>query len=108
MWFRSSRLRKIRAPPACSLSRVGLVQRGRPTAVVPLQPVQLVEECLVAAGLLVGGGDLLDDGHQRLGDESSPVDTEMALGIGVVDGRFGDGRAGTRQLGAGEIGHWSA
>ena len=73
---------------------------------MPLQPVQLVEECLVAAGLFVGGGDLLDHGHQRLGDESSAVDTEMALGVGIVDGRLGDRRTGTRQLRAGEIGHW--
>ena len=85
-----------------------LVQRRRPTAVVPLQPVQLVEECLVAAGLLVCGGDLLDDRHQRLGNESSAVDTEMALGVGIVDGGFGDGRARTRQLRAGEIRHCSA
>ncbi len=75
---------------------------------MPLQPVQFVEESLVAAGLLIGGGDLLDDGHQRLGDEPPAVDTEMALRIGIVDGGFGDGRAGTRQLRAGEVGHLSA
>ncbi len=81
------------------------VQRRRPAAVVPLQPVQLVEELLVAARLLVGGGDFLDHGHQRLGNQSSAVGTEMAPGVGIVDGRFGDRRTGTRQLWAGEIGH---
>ncbi len=86
----------------------GFVQRRRATGVVALQPIQFVEELLVTARLLVGGRDFLDDGHQRFGDESSSVDTEMALGVGIVDGRFGDGRAGTRQFRAGGIGHWSA
>ena len=72
---------------------------------MPLQPIQFVEESLVTAGLLVGRGDFLDHGHQRLGNESSSVDTEMALGVGIVGGRFGDRRTGTRQLWAGEIGH---
>ena len=86
----------------------GLVERRRPTAVVPLQAVQLIEESLVTAGLFVGGGDFLDDGHQRFRDESSSVDTEMALGVGIVGGRFRDRRTGTRQLWAGEIRHCSA
>ena len=83
----------------------GFVERRRPTAVVPLQAIQLIEEFLVTARLFVRGGDLLDDGHQRFGDESSSVDTEMALGVGIVGGRLRDRRAGTRQLRAGEIGH---
>ena len=58
----------------------GLVQRRRPAGVVRLQPVEFVEECLVGAGLLVRGGDLLDHGHQGLGDEPAPVHTEMTTG----------------------------
>lgn len=73
-----------------------------------LQAIQFVEKFLVTPSFFVGGGYLLDHGHQRLGDESSSVDTEMAPGIGIVGGGFGHRRAGTRQLRAGEVGHLSA
>jgi hypothetical protein len=82
-----------------------LVQRRRPPAVMPLQPVQLVEESLVTTRLFICGSDLLDHRHQCLGNEPPAVDTEMATRIGIVDGGFGHGRARTRQLGAGEIRH---
>jgi hypothetical protein len=75
---------------------------------VPLQPVKFVEESLVTAGLFIRGGDFLDDGHQRLRNESSSVHTEMATRVGIMDGGFGHGRAGTRQFWAGEIRHLSA
>ena len=82
-----------------------LVQRRGPTGVVLLQPVELVEEFLVATGLFVGRGDLLDHRHQGLGDISAAVHTEMATTVGIVVGRFGDGRAGTRQLRAHDVCH---
>src|SRR3546814_9594565 len=66
-------------------------------AVVPLQPVEFVEEALVSASLFVGGGDLLDDRHQCLGNEASAVRAEVAAGVRVVAGGFGDGRTGARQ-----------
>ena len=73
-----------------------LVERRRPAGVVRLQLVELVQELLVGAGLLIGRGDFLDHRHQRLGDVPSAVDTEMSTSVGVVVGRFGDGGAGTR------------
>lgn len=75
---------------------------------MPLQAIQFVEERLVAARLLIGRGDLLDDGHQRFWNESSAVRTEMATRVGIVTGMFCDTRARLRQLRAGEIGHLSA
>ena len=82
-----------------------LVQRRRPAGVVRLQPVELVEVRLVGAHLLVGGGDFLDDRHQRLGDESPAVHTEMTTRVGVVDGGFGDGGTGTRKFRARDVRH---
>ena len=79
----------------------GLVQRRRPAGVVRLQVVQGVQEVLVDAFLLVGGGDLLDHRHQRLGDVAPAVHAEMTAGVGVVAGGFGDGRTGTRKTRAG-------
>ncbi len=71
-----------------------------------LQSVQFVEEGLIGPGLLVRGGDLFDHRHQGFGDQPSAVGAEVPLGVRVVDGGFGDGCAGTRQLRAGEIGHY--
>ena len=48
----------------------GLVQRRRPAGVVRLQIVEGVEEILVDAFLFVGGGDLFDHRHQRLGERN--------------------------------------
>ena len=84
------------------------VQRRRPAAVVPLQPVELIEERLVAAGLLIGRGDLFDHRHQRLGNQPAPVGTEMAQCVGIVNGGFSNACAGTGQFGPREIRHQSA
>ena len=54
VWLRSSRLSRIRAPPACSRQPRRVGQRRRPAGVVALQPVQLGEEVRVAPRLLVG------------------------------------------------------
>ena len=73
-----------------------------------LQPIQFIEEGLIATSLPVGRGDLFDHRHQRLGDESSAIDTEMAACVGIVHCGFGYGCTGTRQLRPGEVGHLSA
>lgn len=65
-----------------------------------LQPVEGVEELLVGAHLVVGGGDLLDHPHQGFGDETPAVDAEVAADVRVVRGRFGDGGTGAGQVGA--------
>ena len=83
----------------------GLVQRRGPSGVVRLQVVEFIEECLVGAGLLVGRGDLFDDGHQCLGYVAAAEDTEVAARVRVVDRRLGDGGAGARQVGRGGVGH---
>jgi hypothetical protein len=83
-----------------------LVQRGRAARVVPLKSVESVEEGLVGPGLLVGGGDLFDDRHERFGNEPPTIGAEVALRIGIVCRWFGNGCAGTRQLGAYEIAHY--
>ena len=61
-----------------------LEHRRRTAGVVALQPVELVEERVVGADLLVLGGDLLDHRHQRLGDVPSAVDAEVAARVGFV------------------------
>ena len=70
-----------------------------------LQGVEFVEETLVGAGLLIGGGDLLDHGHQRLRHVAATEDSEMPARIWVVDRRRGDGRTGAGQVGRGGVGH---
>ncbi len=75
-----------------------LVQRRRPAGVVRLQAIELVEVSLVGAYLLVGRGDFLNDGHQRLGDESPAIDTEVTTRVGIVGSGLGDGGAGTRKF----------
>ena len=72
--------------------RVG--QRRRAAGVVALQAVQLAEELVVVAGLLVGGGQLVQGGDQRLRDEPAPVAAEVPAGVGLVAGRGGDAVAG--------------
>jgi hypothetical protein len=72
---------------------------------VALQPIQFIKKRLITTSLLVCGGDLFDHRHQRFGDESSAVDTEVAACVRIVNCGFGDGRAGTRQLRPGEVGH---
>ncbi len=60
---------------------------------VRLQPGWVVQKVLADALLLVGGGDLFDHRHQRLEVAATPTTgaAEMAAGIRIVTGRFGDG-----------------
>ena len=63
-----------------------------------LQPIQFIEERLIATSLLVGRGHLFDDGHQRFGNEPAAVHAEMAARVGIMGGRFGHCGAGARQF----------
>ena len=70
-----------------------------------LQGVEFVKELLVGSGLVVGRGDLFDDGHQCLGDIAAAEDPEVAARIRIVDRRLSDGSTGAGQVGRGGIGH---
>ena len=86
VWLRSSRLSRIRAPPACSASFSRVGERRRAAGVVAVQAVELVEELAVAAGLVVGGGQLVERRDERLRDEPPAVAAEVAVFIGLVRG----------------------
>ena len=77
----------------------GLIQRRGPSGVVRLQVIEFVEERLVGAGLLVGRGDLLDDGHQRLRHIAATENPEVTARIRVVQCRLSDSRTGAGQVG---------
>ena len=51
-----------------------------------MQPVELVEELAVTAGLLVHGGELVERRDQCLRDEPPAVAAEMAALVGLVPG----------------------
>ena len=89
-------LQKDPSPTGMLAESLGLVDRGRAPGVVLLQSIQFIEEGLVAAGLLIGRGDLLDDGHQRLGDIPAAVRAEMSPRVRVMGSGFGHGRTGAR------------
>ena len=72
--------------------RVG--QRRRAARVVALQAVQLAEELVVVTRLLVGGGQLVQGGDQRLRDEPAPVAAEVPADVGLVARGGGDAVAG--------------
>ena len=60
-----------------------LGERAGATGVRREQPGQLGLERTVRPGLLVGGGQLVQRGHQRLGDEPSSVGAEVPGLVGV-------------------------
>ena len=78
VWLRSSRLSRMRAPPACSANFGTSVTGLRPAGVVALQPVELGEERGVDPHGLVGLGQLVERGDQGLGDEPAAEDPEVA------------------------------
>ncbi len=63
---------------------LGEIQRARPADVVALEVGQLLGEGRVLLGLLVLGGEVVDQRHQRLGDVLPAERTEQAFGIGAV------------------------
>src|ERR1044072_6089488 len=81
VWFRSSRLRKTRAPPACSAKRGTSVRAlGRPawwSVVAPHHPADPGAERGVVLGLVVPAGPLAHGGDQRLRDELAAVGAEV-------------------------------
>ena len=77
----------------------GLIQRRRAPGVLALESVEFGEVVLVGAHLEIGGGDLVDDRHQRLGHMSSPVHTEVATLVGFEGGTSGQADAGRGQCG---------
>ena len=89
----------VRAEPDC------FVQRRRPTGVVRLQLIELIQVCLVGAHLLVGRSDFLDHSHQGLGNEPAPVHTEVTTRVRIVVGGLGDRGAGLRKLRAQDVSH---
>jgi hypothetical protein len=74
--------------------------RRGPTGVVALQPVELGEKLAVASNLVVLGGDLFDDAHQRFRYETSAVDSEMAADVGIVRATVGQPQARPRKIAA--------
>ena len=83
----------------------GLIQRRGSPGVMGLQGIEFVEEPLVGSGLLIGRGDLFDDGHQSLRDIPAAEDPEVAARVRIVDRGLGDGRTGAGQVGRGGISH---
>ena len=70
VWLRSSRLRMMRAPPACSAKRgTSVMIDGRP-GVAAVQLGELGLERGIGLGGLVRGGELVDRGDERLGHEA--------------------------------------
>jgi hypothetical protein len=77
----------LREPP-------GLEQRGRAAGVVAPELVQLGGEGWVGDGVLEGLGELVEGGHQDLGDEAPAPLPEVAERVGPVRDLGGTGRAG--------------
>ena len=69
VWLRSSRLRMMRAPPACSAKRGTSVMMRRAAGVGGVQVGELGLEGGVGLGDFVGGSELVDRGDERLGHE---------------------------------------
>ena len=61
---------------------LGEIERARPPGIVLVEPAQLLLECRVVLRLLIGGADLPDEGHQRLGDIAAAIEAEMAPLVG--------------------------
>ncbi len=81
---RSSRLRKMRAPPAAAGSALGLVERRRPPDVVASSRAQRRDERRVAARREVRGRQLLDRRHERLGHEAPAELAEVPARVGIA------------------------
>ena len=97
VWARSSRLSRMRAPPARSVSRLAsVIGVGRP-GVAGEQAVELGDERRIAPGRGVLGVQLVEGLDQRLGDEPAAVGPEVA-GL-VRDGRARQGVAPARSSG---------
>gem|GEM_PF-2562505 len=62
----------------------GEIQRGRATDVVALEVGELLGELGVLLGLLVFGGQLVDQRHQGFGDVLAAERAEQAAGVGAV------------------------
>jgi len=62
---------------------LGEVQRAGAADVVTLEVGQLLEEGRVALGLLVFGGQLVDQRHQGFGDELAAEAAEQPAGVGA-------------------------
>ena len=65
----------------------GVGERRRAAGVRREQPVELGEERRVGAGGGVGGGELVERGDERLGDEAAAVRAEVAGGVGADEAR---------------------
>ena len=87
VWLRSSRLSRIRAPPA-SENRRRVGERRRAAGVVAQQPVRARSRNSGSARAVgVGRGQLVERGDQRLGDEPAAVRAEPAVAVLEVGGR---------------------
>ena len=83
VWFRSSRLSRMRAPPTSLAEPLGVVDRARAADVVREVAFEFGDEGRIDACGVVGGGQFLQRPDQGLGDEAAAEAAEMAVGIGV-------------------------
>ncbi len=60
---------------------LGVIQRAGATDVVALEVGQLFEKCWIVLGLLILGGQLVDQRHQCFGDELAAEAAEQAPGV---------------------------
>ena len=78
VWFRSSRLSRMRAPPTSSRQALGVVDRARAADVVREVVLEFGDEGRVDARRVVGGGQFLQRADQGLGHEAPAEAAEMA------------------------------
>ena len=82
VWFRSSRLSQICAPPHCSRQPLGKIQRRRAADVVLQQVVQLGLKRRVLPGLVILRRQLIEGPRQRLRHIPAAKGAKPAGGIG--------------------------
>ena len=75
----------------------GEIERARPAGIVLVEPAHLLVERRVVLRLLIGGADLADERHQRLGHIPAAIQAEMAPLIGPQAVAVGGG-IGTHRL----------
>ena len=98
VWFRSSRLSRMRAPPTSCAQPRGVVDRARAADVVREVVLEFGDEVRVDARGVVGGGEFVQRPDQRLGDEAPAVAAEMAIRRRAAGGNRSATRPGLRRI----------